>query len=198
MGTPFGFMAFLGVASLIGVIVSHSSCCSTHRGDARKREPMERALPTPALSVSNRDDHCGATILALFPLDSKVARSGNLCAMPDRRPRRRHVHHLAAGAGLLRDFCLDLKWIKWKRLTERQEISEANPPLMTNARQEIMVTELAETMRIEKAVSFLLLFDLVCRYCPEWRQTAADKYPETRRRQVQCAIGKLHARPGCQ
>jgi multidrug efflux pump subunit AcrB len=35
MHTPFGFMAFLGVASLIGVIVSHV-IVRLHRGDARK------------------------------------------------------------------------------------------------------------------------------------------------------------------
>ena len=29
MGQPFGFMAFLGVASLVGVIVSHVIGCST-------------------------------------------------------------------------------------------------------------------------------------------------------------------------
>src|SRR3989475_2288379 len=46
MGTPFGFMAFLGVASLIGVIVSHVIVLFDFIEDMHEKgEPLERALP---------------------------------------------------------------------------------------------------------------------------------------------------------
>ncbi len=95
MGTPFGFMAFLGVASLIGVIVSHVIVLFDFIEEMHEKgEPLERALPDagierllPVLITVS------ATILALFPL----ALEG--------RTRRRYVHHLAAGPGFLFDFC---------------------------------------------------------------------------------------------
>src|SRR5260370_290554 len=46
MGTPFGFMAFLGVASLIGVIVSHVIVLFDFIEEMHEKgEPLERALP---------------------------------------------------------------------------------------------------------------------------------------------------------
>src|SRR5260370_18983568 len=46
MGTPFGFMAFLGVASLIGVIVSHVIVLFDFIAEMHEKgEPLERALP---------------------------------------------------------------------------------------------------------------------------------------------------------
>ena len=70
MGTPFGFMAFLGVASLIGVIVSHVIVLFDFIEEMHaKGEPFEQAvidagimrLRPVLITVS-------ATVLALFPL----------------------------------------------------------------------------------------------------------------------------------
>src|SRR5438270_11149518 len=70
MGTPFGFMAFLGVASLIGVIVSHVIVLfdfieEMHEND----EPLERALPDAGIErIRPVMITVAATSLALFPL----------------------------------------------------------------------------------------------------------------------------------
>jgi multidrug efflux pump subunit AcrB len=69
-GTPFGFMAFLGITSLIGVIVSHIIVLFDFIEERREAgEPIERALVDagierlrPVLITA------GATIFALFPL----------------------------------------------------------------------------------------------------------------------------------
>jgi multidrug efflux pump subunit AcrB len=69
-GTPFGFMAFLGIASLIGVIVSHVIVLFDFIEEMRERgQPLEVALCAagverlrPVLIT------VGATILAFFPL----------------------------------------------------------------------------------------------------------------------------------
>lgn len=70
MGSPFGFMAFLGIASLIGVIVSHVIVLFDFIEEMHEKgEPFEQAIldagierQRPVLIT------VGATILALFPL----------------------------------------------------------------------------------------------------------------------------------
>src|SRR5712664_1017288 len=69
-GTPFGFMAFLGIASLIGVIVSHVIVLFDFIEEMREKgEPLERALVDAGI-VRLRPVliTVGATVLALFPL----------------------------------------------------------------------------------------------------------------------------------
>lgn len=69
-GVPFGFMAFLGIASLVGVIVSHVIVLFDFIEEAHEKgEPLEQALLDagihrlrPVLIT------VGATVLALFPL----------------------------------------------------------------------------------------------------------------------------------
>ncbi len=70
MGTPFGFMAFLGVASLIGVIVSHVIVLFDFIEEMHEKgEPLERALPDAGIErLRPVMITVGATILALFPL----------------------------------------------------------------------------------------------------------------------------------
>jgi len=70
MGIPFGFMAFLGVASLIGVIISHVIVLFDFIEEMhRKGEPLERALPDAGIErIRPVMITVGATILALFPL----------------------------------------------------------------------------------------------------------------------------------
>lgn len=70
MGTPFGFMAFLGIVSLVGVIISHVIVLFDFIEEAHERgEPLIDSLLDagiarlrPVLITG------GATVLALFPL----------------------------------------------------------------------------------------------------------------------------------
>ena len=70
MGQPFGFMAFLGVASLVGVIVSHVIVLFDFIEEARERgEPLREALLDAGI-VRLRPVMItvGATVLGLVPL----------------------------------------------------------------------------------------------------------------------------------
>ncbi len=70
MGTPFGFMAFLGVASLIGVIVSHVIVLFDFIEEMHEEgKPFEQAICDAGIErLRPVLITVGATILALFPL----------------------------------------------------------------------------------------------------------------------------------
>jgi multidrug efflux pump subunit AcrB len=70
MHTPFGFMAFLGIASLIGVIVSHVIVLFDFIEEMHEKgEPLEQALPDAGIQrIRPVMITVLATILALFPL----------------------------------------------------------------------------------------------------------------------------------
>jgi len=70
MGTPFGFMAFLGVASLIGVIVAHVIVLFDFIEEMHaKGEPFEEAvIDAGIMRLRPVLITVGATVLALFPL----------------------------------------------------------------------------------------------------------------------------------
>jgi multidrug efflux pump subunit AcrB len=72
MRTPFGFMAFLGVASLIGVIVSHVIVLFDFIEEMHEKgEPFEKAIRDAGIErLRPVLITVGATILALFPLAS--------------------------------------------------------------------------------------------------------------------------------
>ena len=72
MGTPFGFMAFLGTISLVGVIVSHVIVLFDFIEEMRaKGEPFEQAICDAGIErLRPVMITVGATILALFPLAS--------------------------------------------------------------------------------------------------------------------------------
>jgi len=72
MGSPFGFMAFLGVASLIGVIVSHVIVLFDFIEEMHEKgEPFEQAIKDAGIErLRPVLITVGATILALFPLAS--------------------------------------------------------------------------------------------------------------------------------
>lgn len=70
MGQPFGFMAFLGVASLIGVVVSHAIVLFEFIEEGRERgQPLEEALIDAGI-VAARPVliTIAATVLGLVPL----------------------------------------------------------------------------------------------------------------------------------
>ena len=70
MHTPFGFMAFLGIASLIGVIVSHVIVLFDFIEEMHEKgEPLEQALPDAGIQrIRPVMITVLATILALVPL----------------------------------------------------------------------------------------------------------------------------------
>jgi multidrug efflux pump len=70
MGTPFGFMAFLGVVSLIGVIVSHIIVLFDFIEEMHEKgEPLEQALIDAGIErLRPVMITVAATVLALFPL----------------------------------------------------------------------------------------------------------------------------------
>jgi multidrug efflux pump subunit AcrB len=70
MGVPFGFMAFLGVASLVGVIVSHVIVLFDFIEEMHEKgEPFKQALVDAGIMrLRPVMITVGATVLALFPL----------------------------------------------------------------------------------------------------------------------------------
>jgi hypothetical protein len=104
MHTPFGFMAFLGIASLIGVIVSHVIVLFDFIEEMHaKGEPLVQALADAGIQrIRPVMITVGATILALFPACSR-RRSAVAASLlrADRWTWRRYLYHSALGAGPL-------------------------------------------------------------------------------------------------
>jgi len=130
MHTPFGFMAFLGVASLIGVIVSHVIVLFDFIEEMHEKgEPLERALPDAGIErIRPVMITVGATILALFPLALEggplwkplcYAQIGGLAVAT--------FITLLLVPVFYSIFVLDLKWIKWETTESPQETNEAEP-----------------------------------------------------------------------
>src|SRR5438477_2645789 len=130
MGTPFGFMAFLGVASLIGVIVSHVIVLFDFIEEMHEKgEPLERALPDAGIErIRPVMITVAATILALFPLALEggplwkplcYAQIGGLAVAT--------FITLLLVPVFYSIFVLDLKWIKWETTEDRQRLPEAEP-----------------------------------------------------------------------
>jgi len=82
--TPFGFMAFLGVASLIGVIVSHVIVLFDFIEEKYEEgEPFEEAaIDAGIIRLHPVMITVGATVLALFLSRCTVDRSGSLSLTP--------------------------------------------------------------------------------------------------------------------
>lgn len=130
MGTPFGFMAFLGVASLIGVIVSHVIVLFDFIEEMHEKgEPLERALADAGIErIRPVMITVAATILALFPLALEggplwkplcYAQIGGLAVAT--------FITLLLVPVFYSIFVLDLKWIKWETTENRQEAANAEP-----------------------------------------------------------------------
>jgi multidrug efflux pump subunit AcrB len=130
MNTPFGFMAFLGVASLIGVIVSHVIVLFDFIEEMHEKgEPLERALPDAGIErIRPVLITVSATILALFPLALEggplwkplcYAQIGGLAVAT--------FITLLLVPVFYSIFVLDLKWIKWETTENPQETTRAEP-----------------------------------------------------------------------
>jgi multidrug efflux pump subunit AcrB len=135
MNEPFGFMAFLGVASLMGVIVSHIIVLFDYIEERHDEGvPLKEALlDAGILRLRPVLITVGATVIALFPLALHggplweplcYAQIGGLIAAT--------AITLLLVPVLYSVFVLDLKWVKWE---VRGPHYEAKPePVETIAR----------------------------------------------------------------
>jgi multidrug efflux pump subunit AcrB len=137
MGAPFGFMAFLGVISLIGVIVSHVIVLfdfieEKHEAGAPL---MEALLDAGILRLRPVLVTVGATVLGLFPL----AMHGGplwepLCYVQIGGLTAATVITLVLVPVLYAIFVLDLKLVKWDAPThpnhDPQQPTFADPALL--------------------------------------------------------------------
>ena len=140
MGSPFGFMAFLGCVSLVGVIVSHVIVLfdfieEAHEHGASLREAL---LDAGILRLRPVLITVGATVIALFPLAAHggplwepmcYAQIGGLCVAT--------FVTLLLVPVLYSIFVLDLKWVRWetidghKAAAEQEEaLPESQEPVM--------------------------------------------------------------------
>ncbi|HXH49867.1 MAG TPA: efflux RND transporter permease subunit [Terriglobia bacterium] len=124
MGTPFGFMAFLGIASLIGVIVSHVIVLFDFVEEMHEKgAPFKQALIDAGIErLRPVMITVGATILALFPLAMHggplwqplcYAQIGGLAVAT--------FVTLLMVPVLYSIFVLDLKIVKWESKTARPD-----------------------------------------------------------------------------
>jgi multidrug efflux pump subunit AcrB len=132
MGAPFGFMAFLGIASLVGVIVSHVIVLFDFIEERREEgEPFEEAvIDAGIIRLRPVMITVGATVLALFPLALHggplwqplcYAQIGGLCVAT--------FVTLLLVPVLYSIFVLDLKILKW----ETRLPATANPETASKA-----------------------------------------------------------------
>src|ERR1700681_2878079 len=130
MHTPFGFMAFLGVASLIGVIVSHVIVLFDFIEEMHEKgEPLERALPDAGIErIRPVLITVSATILALFPLALEGGPLWNpLCYAQIGGLAVATFITLLLVPVFYSIFVLDLKWIKWETGENRREAIKTEP-----------------------------------------------------------------------
>jgi multidrug efflux pump subunit AcrB len=121
MGTPFGFMAFLGIASLVGVIVSHVIVLFDFIEEAHERGEslIEALLDAGIVRLRPVLITVGATVFALIPLAMHggplwepmcYAQIGGLSAAT--------FITLLLVPVLYAIFVLDLKIVKWEKTGE--------------------------------------------------------------------------------
>jgi multidrug efflux pump subunit AcrB len=132
MGAPFGFMAFLGIVSLVGVIVSHIIVLFDFIEEKHAEgEPLvEALLDAGIMRLRPVLITVGATVIALFPLASHggplwepmcYAQIGGLCAAT--------FITLLLVPVLYSIFVLDLKLVKWEKADGHEgEENGSEPP----------------------------------------------------------------------
>jgi len=101
MGTPSGFMAFLGVASLIGVIVSHVIVRSTSSKRSTKRvNRSKKRSSIPESSAATGNDYGGGNGPgAVSPGPPWGAALATALLHADRGIGGSNVHHFVVGSG---------------------------------------------------------------------------------------------------
>jgi multidrug efflux pump subunit AcrB len=124
MGTPFGFMAFLGCVSLVGVIVSHIIVLFDFIEEAHERgETLREALlDAGIMRLRPVLITVGATVIALFPL---AAHGGPLwepmCYAQIGGLSVATFVTLLLVPVIYAIFVLDLKLVKWEPAGEEEE-----------------------------------------------------------------------------
>ena len=125
MGMPFGFMGFLGIASLVGVIVSHVIVLFDFIEEAHERGEslIESLLDAGIMRLRPVMITVGATVFALFPLASHggplweplcYAQIGGLTVAT--------FITLLLVPVLYAIFVLDLKIVKWEKKGEHEAV----------------------------------------------------------------------------
>lgn len=117
MGAPFGFMAFLGIASLVGVIVSHVIVLFDFVEEMREEgEPVRQALLDAGLErLRPVMITVGATVLALIPLAFHGGPLWQpLCYAQIGGLSLATFIELLLVPILYAVFVLDLKWVEWR------------------------------------------------------------------------------------
>ena len=136
MGAPFGFMAFLGIVSLVGVIVSHIIVLFDFIEEKHAEgEPLQQALlDAGIIRLRPVLITVGATVIALFPLALHggplwepmcYAQIGGLTAAT--------FITLLLVPVIYSIFVLDLKLIKWEK-REDKAVGEGGQPEPAEAR----------------------------------------------------------------
>ncbi|MEB2363230.1 MAG: efflux RND transporter permease subunit [Bryobacterales bacterium] len=131
MGAPFGFMAFLGVASLVGVIVSHIIVLFDfieHRQETG--EPLvEALLDAGILRLRPVLITVGATVVALVPLAMKGGPLWEpLCYVQIGGLTVSTLITLILVPVVYAIFVKDLKWVKWEDRNQPAEQCEEKEP----------------------------------------------------------------------
>jgi multidrug efflux pump subunit AcrB len=123
MGSPFGFMAFLGCVSLVGVIVSHVIVLFDFIEEAHERgEPLREALlDAGIMRLRPVMITVGATVIALFPL---AAHGGPLwepmCYAQIGGLSIATFVTLLLVPVIYAIFVLDLKLVRWEATAEKE------------------------------------------------------------------------------
>ena len=136
MGAPFGFMAFAGIVSLVGVIVSHIIVLFDFIEEKRAEgEPLiEALLDAGIMRLRPVLITVGATVIALFPLASHggllweplcYAQIGGLSVAT--------FVTLLLVPVIYSIFVLDLKLVKWKKDETAQKASDVLPAAVLQA-----------------------------------------------------------------
>jgi multidrug efflux pump subunit AcrB len=132
-GSPFGFMAFLGIVSLIGVIVSHIIVLFDFIEEKHAEgEPLREALlDAGIMRLRPVLITVGATVIALFPLAAHggplweplcYVQIGGLCVAT--------VITLLLVPVIYSIFVLDLKLVKWDKI-DHEATGEGNEAHLT-------------------------------------------------------------------
>lgn len=127
MGKPFGFMAFLGVASLVGVIVSHVIVLFDFVEEMHEKgEPfMEAVLDAGIERLRPVMITVGATVLALFPLSIRGGPLWQpLCYAQIGGLSLATFIELLLVPVMYGIFVLDLKLIRWESLEHQPPAEE--------------------------------------------------------------------------
>lgn len=131
-GTPFSFMAFLGIASLVGVIVSHIIVLfdfieERHAAGAPLREAL---LDAGIIRLRPVLITVGATVIALFPLASHGGPLWEpLCYTQIGGLTLSTLITLLLVPVVYAIFVLDLKWVAWEQQPEQEKAIVSTPEM---------------------------------------------------------------------